>query len=74
MGFRAITIADRVEKRVVERGLIYIGRVKVVKVESGFIEARVYGTEVYTTSIRKQGNEYIDDCNCPYRPTCKHTV
>ncbi|MBU1085691.1 DEAD/DEAH box helicase [Patescibacteria group bacterium] len=74
MGFRAITIADRVEKRVVERGLNYIGRVKVVKVESGFIEARVYGTEVYTTSIRKQGNEYIDDCNCPYRPTCKHTV
>lgn len=75
MSFSADVIASRVPLSIRLRGKSYINNVEITKTKSGSIEAIVYGTYQYQTSIHKnpRGN-YIDRCDCPYGETCKHTV
>ena len=75
MSFSADIIASRVSQTIRSRGHSYINRVEVTKTKSGSIQATVYGTYHYNTSINKNSKgEYIDRCDCPYGETCKHTV
>lgn len=75
MGFSSHIVASRTSASIRERGRSYISRVKMVRSKPGEIHAMVFGTYPYHTSISlsKKG-EYIDECDCPYGPSCKHTV
>ncbi|MFQ5585072.1 MAG: SWIM zinc finger domain-containing protein [Calditrichia bacterium] len=47
------------------------------KIEAGYWIAQVYGTEIYTVSVKLADNQVIAwECNCPYNygPVCKHVV
>ena len=75
MSFSADIIASRVSQTIRSRGRSYINRVEITKTKSGSIQATVYGTYRYNTSINKNSKgKYIDRCDCPYGETCKHTV
>lgn len=75
MTFSAQIIASRVSQSIQLRGRSYIRNVEITKTKSGSIQAIVYGTYRYNTSINKNSKgEYVDRCDCPYGETCKHTV
>jgi len=75
MSFTASLIAKRASWAVQQRGRRYLSHVKIAKAETNHIEAEVWGTSRYVTSITKGiKGKYKDECDCPYGPTCKHTI
>lgn len=75
MPFTASLIAKRASWTVQQRGRRYLSNVEITETKPGRIDAFVFGSEQYNTSILKNTKgEYIDQCDCPYGVTCKHTI
>ncbi|MDO8609329.1 MAG: hypothetical protein Q7R95_02165 [bacterium] len=75
MAFSINSIAQNAPQSIQIRSRNYVGRVNITHSQPNRIDAIVYGTYPYHTSIIKQSeNEYIDECDCPYGVTCKHTI
>lgn len=73
--FSARIIANRESASIQARGLSYRSHVAIISQALGTIVARVRGSHLYTTSIWKdKKGQYVDDCDCPYGATCKHTI
>jgi len=66
---------SQVSSAIAQRGRAYRNRVRITKKKLGFVEAYVFGTHRYTSSIAETvDGDYIDSCTCPYGATCKHTI
>ena len=61
---------------IVDRGLAYYdgGAVGPLTVRPGRVYATVFGTQPYTTELRREEKSLVFACSCPYGGRCKHEV
>lgn len=77
MQFSIGELRNAVGPRIFARGEEYFqnGAVEILEITDEYIEAEVWGTELYQVELRDIEAGYIDaDCTCPYWDICKHIV
>ena len=61
---------------IVDRGMHYYdsNAVGPLTVRPGRVYAKVFGTQAYETELRREGDQLVFGCTCPYGGRCKHEV